>query len=64
MMTTAVQRAFYNSLGILFNNDLAILCDLLVRISTDVDLSKILGGQTKILGGQKLIKDDKCMGVS
>ena len=31
---------------------------------TGVDLSKILGGQTKILGGQKVVKSDKCMGVS
>jgi len=30
---------------------------------TGVDLSKILGGQTKILGGQKVVKSDKCMGV-
>ena len=30
---------------------------------TGVDLSKILGGQTKILG-RKVIKSDKCMGVS
>jgi len=29
-----------------------------------VDLSKILGGQTKIYGGQKVVKSDKCMGVS
>src|SRR6218665_4086932 len=26
-------------------------------------LSKILGGQNKILGGQKVVKRDKCMGV-
>ena len=31
--------------------------------STGVDLSKILGGQTKILGG-KVVKSDKCMDVS
>src|SRR6218665_3468309 len=30
---------------------------------TGVDLSKILGGQTKILG-EKVVKSDKCMGVS
>ena len=35
-----------------------------VGIITGVDLSKILGGQTKILGGQKVVKSDKCMGVS
>ena len=34
------------------------------REITDVDLSKILGGKTKILGGQKVVKSDKCMGVS
>jgi len=27
-----------------------------VTLVTGVDLSKILGGQTKILGGQKVIK--------
>jgi len=27
-------------------------------------LSKIFGGQTKILGGQKVVKSDKCMEVS
>jgi len=27
-------------------------------------LVKILGGQTKILGGHKVVKSDKCMGVS
>src|SRR6218665_2902937 len=32
-------------------------------ISTGVDLSKILGGQTKILG-EKVVKSDKCMGDS
>jgi len=33
--------------------------------STGVDLSTILGGQTEILGGgQKVVKSDKCMGVS
>ena len=32
--------------------------------TTGVDLSKILAGQTKILGGQKVAKSDKCMGVS
>ena len=31
--------------------------------ATGVDLSKILGGQTKILG-EKVVKSDKCMGVS
>ena len=31
---------------------------------TGVDLSTILGGQTKILGGQEMVKSDKCMGVS
>ncbi len=35
-----------------------------VPATTGVDLSKILGGQTKILGGQKVVKSDKCMGVS
>ena len=29
---------------------------------TGVDLLKILGGQTKILGG-KVVKSDKCMGI-
>ena len=33
-------------------------------LCTGVDLSKILGGQTKILWGQKVVKSDKCMGVS
>ena len=28
-----------------------------------LDLSKVLGGQTKILGG-KVVKSEKCMGVS
>jgi len=32
--------------------------------STGIDLSKILDGQTKILGGQKVVKSDKCIGVS
>jgi len=32
--------------------------------TTGVDLSKILGGQTKILGGQKVVKNDKFMGIS
>jgi len=32
-------------------------------LSIGVDLSKILGGQTKILG-EKVVKSDKCMGVS
>jgi len=37
----------------------------MIVIPTDVDLSKILGGQTKILGrGQKVVKSDKCKGVS
>ena len=31
---------------------------------TGIDLSKILGGQTKILGGQNMVKSDKCMGIS
>jgi len=31
---------------------------------TGVDLSKIFGGQSKILGRQKVVKSDKCMGVS
>ena len=30
----------------------------------DVDLSKILGGKTKLLGEQKVVKSDKCMGAS
>src|SRR6218665_3971464 len=34
------------------------------NISTGIDLSKILGGQTKILGGKKVVKSDKCMGDS
>jgi len=42
----------------------AILCKGLVPLYTGVDLSKILGGQTKIFGGQKVVKSDKCMGVS
>ena len=33
-------------------------------MDTGVDLSKILGGQTKILGGEKVVNSDKCMGVS
>ena len=32
-------------------------------LTTDADLSKILGGQTKILG-RKVVKGDECMGVS
>jgi len=32
--------------------------------NSGVDLSKILGGQTKILWGQKVLKGDKCMSVS
>ena len=36
---------------------------LFVDVSTGVDLSKILGGQTKILEG-KVVKSDKCMGAS
>ena len=37
----------------------------LLRIrATGVDLAKVLGGQTKILGGGKVVKSDKCMGVS
>jgi len=35
-----------------------------VNSCTGVDLSKILGGQIKIFGGQKVVKSDKCMGVS
>src|SRR6218665_2322658 len=36
----------------------------MINIShTGIDLSKILGVQTKLLGGQKVIKCDKCMGV-
>src|SRR6218665_2146122 len=31
---------------------------------TGVDLLKILGGKTKILEGQKMVKSDKCMGLS
>src|SRR6218665_167524 len=31
---------------------------------TGIDLTKILGEQTKLLGGQKVVKIDKCMGVS
>src|SRR6218665_61353 len=31
---------------------------------TGVDLSKILGGKTKILVEQKVVKSDKCMAVS
>src|SRR6218665_1240132 len=33
-------------------------------MATGIDLSKILGGQTKILGGQKVVESDKCMGNS
>ena len=33
-------------------------------IVTGVDFSKILGEQTKILGEQKEVNSDKCMGVS
>jgi len=29
-----------------------------------IDLLKILGGQTKILGGQKVVISNKCMGDS
>ena len=32
-------------------------------VSTGADLSKILGGQTKLLGG-KVVKSDTCLGVS
>ena|SRR6218665_791833 len=32
-------------------------------VPTGIDLTKILGGQTKILGG-KVVKSDKCMGYS
>jgi len=32
-----------------------------LALVTGVDLSKILGGQTKIYGGQKVVKSDKCM---
>ena len=45
-------------------------CIYSVSIITGVDLSKIFGGQTKILwanqnmGVQKVVKSDKCMGVS
>ena len=35
-----------------------------ISSDTGVDLSKILGGQTKILEGQKEVKSDKCVGVS
>ena len=31
---------------------------------TGVDLSKILEGQTQILGERNVVKTDKCMGVS
>ena len=36
------------------------------NINTGVDLSKILGGQTKISGAHiaKVVKSDKCIGVS
>src|SRR6218665_1973585 len=37
---------------------------LLSGVSTGVDLSKILGGQTNISGGRKVLKCDKCMGVN
>ena len=33
-------------------------------LCTGVDLSKILGGLTKILEGPKVVKSDKRMGVS
>ena len=36
---------------------------LQITRDTDVDFSKILGGQTKIFGG-KVVKSDKCIGVS
>jgi len=39
------------------------LYELLIVVCTGVDFSKILGGQTKILGG-KGGKSQKCMGVS
>ena len=32
--------------------------------ATGIDLLKILGGQTKILEGQKVVKGDKCKGIS
>ena len=35
-----------------------------MHIDTGVGLSKILGGQTKILGGRKVVKSVNCMGVS
>ena len=43
-----------------------LLCECRIEISlitTGVDLSKILVGQTKILGG-KVVKSDKYIGVS
>ena len=39
-------------------------CSQYAQYTTGVDLSKILGRQTKILGGQKVVKSDKCMDVS
>jgi len=43
-----------------------IFCGNILKIGvtcTGIDLSKILGGQTKILG-EKVIKSDKCIGIS
>ena len=45
------------------NNRFLILLILITTI-TGVDLSKILGGQTNILGGQKVVNSSKCMAVS
>jgi len=43
---------------------LLLLTFVTLSLFTGVDLSKILGGQTKILGGTKGGKSDKCTGVS
>ena len=39
-----------------------LICRYLVY--TGIDMSKILGEQTKIFWGQKMVKSGKCMGIS
>src|SRR6218665_145253 len=38
-------------------------CFLILSAANGIGLSKVLGEQAKILGGQKVVKSDKCMGV-
>src|SRR6218665_2211252 len=56
-------HVMYKSSKLLADNYYLLLLFILIYIHTGVELSKILGGQIKILGG-KMIKSDKCMGVS